>query len=674
MRLFSPSKKDKKAKEKKKDSVDTPGKGKQNAPSPAPSSPTVSQPSAPANVPSEPGEKPSAGTDLPIGSDGNEKKQSISSSSGGGGGSGIAPSSGKTALEHVVVREQRCYPLRWAEPTPTARGAPGERKGNRVFLAWAIDAAKELASAEGRGEKIPFALDVSCCRIKSLASVPEPARAYHDGLAAASNAEVQSAQDVEEKVGGRQPGGEGKGEKGEGKDAADEETNANGAEAGPTAGATAAKDSADEPARGAGSAASPNSPSSGENVAPGKDEGQPLLPPLAEGGGAKGSKDEGGDAKTEASTAITAGNSTLVAMDLSVNRIRKLGFLSVLPDSLVVLDLSGNMLKNLGDLSVLPHLKDLMCEDNFLEELSFLRTCTQLRRLSLAGNRITSIGVLSPLPNLEEFIISNNVINDASPLSGDDDAGVKTPFPMLASLDLSGNALPSWPIFSKSLPNLRHLNISRNQMKSFNELCRTLGALGQKLQSVNVLDNPFDDAPAGVLNLNEVLRSRLVVGRPGLKTVNLISAVDENDEARAIEKIKKQAEMDTTQRITDEYGKRIDDQRRKLQQTMDLLNEKQREAATNFQQFCTAMQAQMEDEVRHVQKQHAEVGSEETTASSHPPVVHADENVAVIAVVNGSEEKNGEEDCNEQHQEEKKQEECEGEEKEKEGGSRMWVL
>ena len=72
-------------------------------------------------------------------------------------------------------------------------------------------------------------------------------------------------------------------------------------------------------------------------------------------------------------------------MDLSVNRIRKLGFLSVLPDSLVVLDLSGNMLKNLGDLSVLPHLKDLMCEDNFLEELSFLRTCTQLRRLSLAA-------------------------------------------------------------------------------------------------------------------------------------------------------------------------------------------------------------------------------------------------------------------------------------------------
>merc|ERR1712070_1015106 len=107
-----------------------------------------------------------------------------------------------------------------------------------------------------------------------------------------------------------------------------------------------------------------------------------------------------------------------------------------------------------------------------------------------------------------------------------------------------------------------------------------------------------------------------------------------------------------TQRITDEYGKRIDDQRRKLQQTMDLLNEKQREAATNFQQFCTAMQAQMEDEVRHVQKQHAEVGSEETTASSHPPVVH------------GSEEKNGEEDCNEQHQEEKKQEEGEREEKE----------
>ena len=49
-------------------------------------------------------------------------------------------------------------------------------------------------------------------------------------------------------------------------------------------------------------------------------------------------------------------------MDLSVNRIRKLGFLSVLPDSLVVLDLSGNMLKNLGDSSVLPHLKDLMCE------------------------------------------------------------------------------------------------------------------------------------------------------------------------------------------------------------------------------------------------------------------------------------------------------------------------
>ena len=86
------------------------------------------------------------------------------------------------------------------------------------------------------------------------------------------------------------------------------------------------------------------------------------------------------------------------------------------------------------------------------------------------------------------------------------------------------------------------------------------------------------------------------------------------------------------------------------------------------------MQAQMEDEVRHVQKQHAEVGSEETTASSHPPVVHADENVEVIAVVNGSEEKNGEEDCNEQHQEEKKQEEGEGEEKEKEGGSRMWVL
>ena len=43
--------------------------------------------------------------------------------------------------------------------------------------------------------------------------------------------------------------------------------------------------------------------------------------------------------------------------------------------------------------------------------------------------------------------------------------------------------------------------------------------------------------------------------------------------------------METTQRITDEYGKRIDDQRRKLQQTMDLLNEKQREAATNFQQF-----------------------------------------------------------------------------------------
>ena len=34
--------------------------------------------------------------------------------------------------------------------------------------------------------------------------------------------------------------------------------------------------------------------------------------------------------------------------------------------------------------------------------------------------------------------------------------------------------------------------------------------------------------------------------------------------------------METTQRITDEYGKRIDDQRRKLQQTMDLLNEKQR--------------------------------------------------------------------------------------------------
>ena len=171
MRLFSPSKKDKKAKEKKKDSVDTPGKGKQNAPRP----PRPHLPFRSLQLPRTC--LRSLGRNHPLGQ---ICRLGV-----------MAAKRNKQQQQQQRRRRQRHRSKLWENRTRTCRGpraavlptalggayayssrAPGERKGSRVFLAWAIDAAKELASAEGRGEKIPFALDVSCCRIKSLVKRP----------------------------------------------------------------------------------------------------------------------------------------------------------------------------------------------------------------------------------------------------------------------------------------------------------------------------------------------------------------------------------------------------------------------------------------------------------------------------------------------------------------------
>ena len=116
----------------------------------------------------------------------------------------------------------------------------------------------------------------------------------------------------------------------------------------------------------------------------------------------------------------------------------------------------------------------LSLRDNHLETLEGVAPllCT-LEHLSIEMNRVTSLsGLLSfnggAPSSLRTLLASNNQINDLDPLcssSGRGEAAVPT-FACLETVALYRNKISSIPKnFTLSLPNLRHLDLGRNQIR-----------------------------------------------------------------------------------------------------------------------------------------------------------------------------------------------------------------
>ncbi|KAF2761662.1 hypothetical protein EJ05DRAFT_507305 [Pseudovirgaria hyperparasitica] len=141
------------------------------------------------------------------------------------------------------------------------------------------------------------------------------------------------------------------------------------------------------------------------------------------------------------------------------------------------LSICRNQLKSLIVEGIFPHLKCLYADGNRLSRVEGVERLQYLQSFSLRSQRphticapsstspTASINLLSPPPDLSALALSANIIPVLD---------MPSPFLMLQRLELSScglNALPS--TFSKTVPNVRYLNVNTNGLKDLSPLLNT---------------------------------------------------------------------------------------------------------------------------------------------------------------------------------------------------------
>lgn len=114
--------------------------------------------------------------------------------------------------------------------------------------------------------------------------------------------------------------------------------------------------------------------------------------------------------------------------------LKSLDFLAKFPSvtKLVLYDcnIDDSMTKSI-DWSTFYKLKDLKISNNFITNLDFLSSCSELENLNASGNRLDSMSGIAALPNLAKANLSNNHIQTFTALQSGKDV----------VLDLSSNAI-----------------------------------------------------------------------------------------------------------------------------------------------------------------------------------------------------------------------------------------
>lgn len=147
------------------------------------------------------------------------------------------------------------------------------------------------------------------------------------------------------------------------------------------------------------------------------------------------------------------------------------------------LDLSNNQIKEIPSLLFknLDQLQSLQLRNNYLKDISFLSTSTNLQRLDLSWNKVEDITVLQHLPNLQKLDISDNKIQDFAVVSC---------LKKLKSLKLNLSQLKDIS-FLAELTQLEKLDLSHNKLKDISIL-----AAFTQLQYLNLEANPIQDINA----------------------------------------------------------------------------------------------------------------------------------------------------------------------------------
>ncbi|KAM4711658.1 leucine-rich repeats and immunoglobulin-like domains protein 3 isoform 1-T1 [Anableps anableps] len=209
-------------------------------------------------------------------------------------------------------------------------------------------------------------------------------------------------------------------------------------------------------------------------------------------------------------------------------RVKRGRIPDTIPEWTVQLDLSHNKLQVLDRnlFSKLPHLKELKLNHNKLESIPDLGPyASNITTLIIANNRITGISeeLLRPFTSLETLDLSNNKIVElkinsfpALPLRNlflfnnrisSLELGWSTNLAStLQVLELSHNRISSIPARFFQLPNLQHLDLSRNQIRRVEGLTfQDLPALRLLKLQRNRLSGLMDGAFFGLSNM-EVLQ------------------------------------------------------------------------------------------------------------------------------------------------------------------------
>ncbi len=211
---------------------------------------------------------------------------------------------------------------------------------------------------------------------------------------------------------------------------------------------------------------------------------------------------------------------TLQVLELADNMIGKLSEMTFMGmDSLISLDLSGNKIRKLSP-GVLKnqYLNEVNMSGNSLEELETgtFSDLSILEVLDLSGNRISSIqdGAFDNIPRLKRLLISDN---ELSSYRGDYFVDHGTNDTDLHTLDLSGNQITYlYPESFSRHPQLAAIDFSQNKFSFFpTQFIRGLKSLSELNLSGNLIKSVDDGDFA---NLNAL--QKLDLSRNGIESVS----------------------------------------------------------------------------------------------------------------------------------------------------------
>lgn len=267
-------------------------------------------------------------------------------------------------------------------------------------------------------------------------------------------------------------------------------------------------------------------------------------------------------------------------LNLSSNHLMKIDSPELSCCSLLsVLDLSFNMLDNLSVVNYLPNLEELNASGNRLKTVDFSR-CKKLQDIDLSGNELKDLNGLKGMNNLLILNVTNNRIVSLKPLGK---------LKSLTELHAADNHITEVSFVPSSFPLLEILNISRNSITSFDEVC-TLSSL-EELSELFISGNPFsEDDGVHISYMTEIqsefpnldildgalLKRSAQKGAPLMRPMSASSVIT----VRQVESQMKQ--MDTDMRcLEDEITKRFDFLRSTLEKLPSQVPNSSRSPTTN---------------------------------------------------------------------------------------------